>query len=101
MNANRKYKDSVFTLLFSEKDTLIELYNAVNGTSYTPETKVEIETLENALYLGLINDIALKIDDKFIVMTEHQSLSDFLDNDCYPERIGHREKEYNADRMAV
>ena len=34
MSGNIKYKDSVFTLLFGEKEKLIELYNAINGTYF-------------------------------------------------------------------
>jgi len=32
VNANRKYKDSVFTKLFGDKEKLAELYNAINDT---------------------------------------------------------------------
>ena len=32
---NRKYKDRLFRLLFSDKQSLLELYNALNQTSYT------------------------------------------------------------------
>lgn len=31
---NRKYKDTIFRMLFKEKENLLSLYNAVNGTSY-------------------------------------------------------------------
>jgi hypothetical protein len=30
MGINREYKDSVFTLLFNDKERLLELYNAMN-----------------------------------------------------------------------
>lgn len=73
MSGNRKYKDSVFALLFGEKEILIELYNAVSGSSYTPDTDVIMTTLENALFLGKINDIAFKLENRFIIMIEHQS----------------------------
>jgi hypothetical protein len=33
MGVNTKYKDSVFSLLFSEPDTLRELYYALEGVS--------------------------------------------------------------------
>ncbi|MDR0517915.1 MAG: hypothetical protein LBH25_12805 [Fibromonadaceae bacterium] len=33
MPAKRKYKDSVFISLFSDKKRLLELYNAIEGTS--------------------------------------------------------------------
>ena len=33
-NVKRNYKDTVFRMLFQEKETLLSLYNAVNGTDY-------------------------------------------------------------------
>lgn len=51
VKGNRNYKDSVFTLLFQDKGKLIELYNAIEGTEYTADTGIEINTLETALYL--------------------------------------------------
>lgn len=57
----RNYKDSVFRMLFSEKDTLLGLYNALNGTAYTDPDELEINTLKNAIYLGRKNDISFII----------------------------------------
>ena len=73
ISANREYKDSVFTLLFSEKDKLIELYNAIENTNYGPDTDIEITTLRNALFMEQINDISFVIDGKIVVLIEHQS----------------------------
>ena len=33
-NVNREYKDRLFKLVFREKEDLLQLYNAVNGTDY-------------------------------------------------------------------
>ena len=60
--ANRKYKDTVFRKLFSDRKNLLSLYNAVNGTAYTDETQLEIVTLENAIYMGMKNDLAFIMD---------------------------------------
>ena len=57
--ANRKYKDTVFRMLFSEKENLLTLYNAMNGTAYTDPEDLKIVTLENAVYMGMKNDLAL------------------------------------------
>ena len=36
--SRRDYKDTLFRLLFQDRDRLLSLYNAVNGTSYnSPE----------------------------------------------------------------
>ena len=47
---NRKYKDTLFRALFSERKHLLSLYNAVNETNYTNEEDLEINTLENVIY---------------------------------------------------
>ena len=58
VTANRNYKDTVFRKLFSDRRNLLSLYNAINGTAYTDETKLEIVTLENAIYMGMRNDLS-------------------------------------------
>ena len=73
MNTNRKYKDSVFTKLFGEKETLLELYNAVENTNYGKDTDIQIATLDDVLYMEQMNDIAFTIDGKIVVLIEHQS----------------------------
>ncbi|MDR0515631.1 MAG: Rpn family recombination-promoting nuclease/putative transposase [Fibromonadaceae bacterium] len=71
--ANRTHKASAFSLLFSNKKNLVEVYNAINGTSYPENTEVEIITLSDALFLEQLNDIAFVIDGKLVVLIEHQS----------------------------
>lgn len=68
----RNYKDSVFRMLFSEKHTLLRLYNALNGTAYTDPDELEINTLKNAIYLGRKNDISFIIQSQ-LYLYEHQS----------------------------
>ena len=70
---NRTFKDSVFRVLFSEKEKLIELYNAIYDTDYTMDTPLDINTIEQVMYRKLKNDIAFTIAQQFIVLTEHQS----------------------------
>ncbi|MBD5546166.1 MAG: hypothetical protein HDQ97_01970, partial [Lachnospiraceae bacterium] len=47
-HVRRNYKDTMFRMLFKEKENLLSLYNAVNKTSYTNVEDLEITTLENA-----------------------------------------------------
>jgi predicted transposase/invertase (TIGR01784 family) len=70
---NRKYKDSVFTKLFGTPEKALELYNAISGKNYPPNTKVKIVTLSDALYMEQLNDISFVIDGKLVVLIEHQS----------------------------
>ncbi len=73
MNSNRNYKDSVFTKLFKDNEKLIGLYNATSGKNYPLNTKVDINTLEEALFLERLNDISFMIDGKLVILIEHQS----------------------------
>jgi len=70
---NRKHKSSLFTSYFEDKERLIETYNAIAGTDFPPTAKVEFKTLTNILTRSQINDIAFMLEDRFIVMMEHQS----------------------------
>ena len=70
--ANRRYKDTVFRMLFSEKENLLSLYNAVTGSDHKDAAALEIVTLENAIYMGMKNDLAFILETN-IYLYEHQS----------------------------
>ena len=70
--ANRNYKDTVFRMLFSDRKNLLSLYNAVNQSNYSNPDDLEIVTLENAIYMGMKNDLAFIIDTN-LFLYEHQS----------------------------
>ena len=70
--ANRKYKDTIFRLLFSDKKNLLSLYNALNEKSYENPDELEIVTLESAIYMGMKNDLAFVLDLNLFLF-EHQS----------------------------
>ena len=72
LTSNRKYKDTVFRMLFSDRKNLLSLYNAINGTAYENPDDLEIVTLENAIYMGMKNDLAFIIDTN-LFLYEHQS----------------------------
>ena len=75
--ANRKYKDSVFVDLFSEdekaKENFLSLYNALHGTNLQLSCPVENIRLDNIMYMNIINDVSCLVDNKIIVLAEHQS----------------------------
>lgn len=66
------YKDRVFRMLFRDKKKLLELYNALNDTDYTNENDLIINTLENAIFVKMKNDISFIIDSN-VCLYEHQS----------------------------
>ena len=70
--AKKKYKDTIFRMLFSDKKNLLSLYNALNGKNYSNCDQLEIVTLENAIYMGMKNDLAFIIGTD-LFLYEHQS----------------------------
>lgn len=61
MNTKREYKDTVYRMLFKEPDKALSLYNGLNGTAYTDASLLEFNTLENAIYMGMKNDLSFLI----------------------------------------
>ena len=70
--ANRNYKSTVFAMLFGDRERLLGLYNAISGKNYQDPEALEINTLENAIYMGMKNDLSFLIDDR-LSLYEHQS----------------------------
>lgn len=68
----RTYKDRVFRLLFQDRKRLLELYNALNNTNYTNENDLIINTLDNAIFMKMRNDISFLINLD-MDLYEHQS----------------------------
>ena len=68
----RNYKDTVFRMLFKDKENLLSLYNALNQTDYTDMSGLEITTLENAVYMNYKNDVSFVFDFE-LMLYEHQS----------------------------
>ena len=73
MGANTRYKDSVFTFLFSDPDILRELYCALEGVSLPEDVPITINTLQDVLFMNMKNDISFEIGGKLVVLIEHQS----------------------------
>lgn len=70
--AQKKYKDTIFRLLFNDRERALSLYNGVNGTKYNDSSILQYNTLENAIYMNVHNDISFVIANQ-IQMYEHQS----------------------------
>jgi len=70
---NRNHKNSVFSSLFSDPDILRELYSAIEGITIPPDISIKINTLKDILYKDQINDLSFTIDNRLVVLIEHQS----------------------------
>ena len=68
----RNYKDTVSRMLFREPENALSLYNALNGTDYTDASQIIFNMLDNAIYMGMQNDISFLIMNE-VNLYEHQS----------------------------
>ncbi len=68
--------DHLFIAIFG-KDTerskrwRLELYNALNNTNYTDPDALELNTLENVIYIKMHNDVSFLVDSQ-MTLYEHQ-----------------------------
>ena len=72
LTPHREYKSRMFTLIFNDREKLLKLYNAVSGKHYEDSSLLTINTLENAIYLSMKNDVSFIIDHR-LSLYEHQS----------------------------
>lgn len=72
IQVNSQYKDRLFKLVFNNKEDLLQLYNAINDTNYNNPEDIEINTLEDVVYMGMKNDISFLLTD-ILNLYEHQS----------------------------
>lgn len=108
ITVNRQYKDRLFKLIFKEKEDLLQLYNAVNNTDYNNPEDIEVNTLEDVVYMGMKNDISFLITD-VLNLYEHQST--FNPNlplrgllyfaSLYRKLVGNRNDLYSAKLIEI
>ena len=71
---NRKFKDSVFTYLFSDPKYMRELYLYLHPEDQdVTEAECKLVTTENILSVGQYNDLGIQVRDKLILLVEAQS----------------------------
>ena len=92
VQANREHKDSVFKMLFGNPEILGKLYSAITGVDLPQDISININTISGVLVKGMRNDISFTIDNRLVVLIEHQSTV----NENMPLRIfKYIEKVYN------
>lgn len=69
---NRQHKDKLFRIIFNDKKELLGLYNALSGKDYKSTEDLEIVTIDDAVFIGMKDDIAFIIND-YVNLYEHQS----------------------------
>ena len=75
---NRNYKDSVFVDLHSEdkilkKQAVIDIYNALHDEKISKKDVIDFIKLETVFFHKVRNDVAFTVNDKLVVLLEHQS----------------------------
>ena len=61
VKVNRQYKDRLFKRVFENKEDLLSLYNAINGTDYSNVDDLEVNTLEDWIFMSMKNDVSFLI----------------------------------------
>ena len=72
-NGNREYQSDVFSMLLADKSRALEVYNAMNGTSYDDPELIEITTLEDRSFSLTVRNDASFVLDNSLSLYEHQS----------------------------
>ena len=76
--ANRQYKDRLFKFLFGNPENkawTLSLYNAINGSHHTDPDEIRITTIEDAVYMGMKNDVSFLISNIMNLMEQHASFN--------------------------
>ena len=69
----RNVKDRLFRFLFDkDREALLQLYNALNGTEYQDASQLQVVTIESAVYVVMKNDLAFILAGT-LSLYEHQS----------------------------
>jgi SOS response regulatory protein OraA/RecX len=70
---HRQVKDRLFRFLFEkDREALLQLYNALNGTDYQDASLLDVVTIESVVYVVMKNDLAFMIAG-VLNLYEHQS----------------------------
>ena len=75
-NFERNYKDNVFCMLYRDKENLLSLYNAVNGTEYRDAEGLKVVTLEQAICARMHNDAAFIIGTRLNLYEQQSTVND-------------------------
>lgn len=69
----RSAKDRLFRFLFDkDREALLQLYNALNGTDYRDASALQVVTIKSAVYVVMKNDLAFILAGT-LNLYEHQS----------------------------
>ncbi|MBO4319582.1 MAG: hypothetical protein J5857_03845 [Treponema sp.] len=75
-----QYQDRLFISIFGKdndqsKKWRLDLYNALRGTNYTDPDALELNTIENVIYLTMRNDISFLVDSQMTLFEQQSSFN--------------------------
>ena len=79
-STNREYKDRLFKAIFGRdteesKRWRLDLYNALNDSHYTDPDALQLNTIENVIYITMHNDVSFLIDDQICLYEQQSSMN--------------------------
>lgn len=105
--SNREVKSGAFTIFFSYPENAAQLYSALEGVEVKPE-EIRFTTLEGVLFVARKNDLAFTVQNKVLVISEHQSTINLnmpLRSAIYygrtMEKLVEKEKLYRRKRIMI
>lgn len=63
---NRQYRDRLFKFIFGSEENkswTLALYNAMNDSSHTDADSITFNTIDDAVYMSMKNDVSFLIAD--------------------------------------
>ena len=77
-NYQPEHKDRLFKYIFGKdskksKKWRLQLYNALNGTNYKDPDALELNTIENVIYITMHNDISFLVDSQMTLYEQQSS----------------------------
>ena len=70
---NREVKSSAFTAFFSDPENAAKLYAALDDQKAVSAEDIIFQTLNGVLFMARKNDMAFTVNNKVLVISEHQS----------------------------
>ena len=69
----RKYKDSIFSTVFSTPEAIGDLYRSLNPSVNFEDSDIKVVTLDNSLVNDYYNDLGFMVGNRLIILVEEQS----------------------------
>ncbi len=69
---NKKYKDTIFRVLFNNKKEALQLYNDIYDIDYKDDTLINIVNIDDTLCTARKSDVTFTMDGKVVIILEYK-----------------------------